>query len=143
MWQSPVESIQHSTQTNLNLYRILLQKSSQSNGTLTDYDEPVPTFHSPQETETLPMLQNCDRSIHYPSQFFLHLIPVLTCDTTTTCHFTIQDTELMPKSSFSVSVIPLWNSLHPNLVSSSSCNSFKVVRLAYFDRIAAFKVPYR
>ena len=80
-------------------------------------------YAKPYKTETLPLLQNCDRPILLGS---LHPTRVLTCVITTTCHYTIQVSELLPINPlFSVSIVPLWNSLHHDLVSSSNCDSFE------------------
>ena len=63
------------------------------------------TVHSLQETETFPLLQNCDRLIHYL---------VISCHNH---HLPLCITQ--NKSSTSSSLMPLWNSLPHDLVSSS------------------------
>ena len=56
----------------------------------------------------------------------LHPTRVLTCVTTTTCHYTIQVSELLPINPLFQSVLfHSGNSLHCDLVSSPSCDSFK------------------
>ena len=50
-------------------------------------------YAKPYKTETLPLLQNCDRPILLGS---LHPTRVLTCVITTTCHYIIQVSELLP-----------------------------------------------